>query len=145
MLSRDTLYEQQFLLNIKGTVLSEHFNFDSINATNELFEQSSNVKEACLILNEKSDVDVVISNAGTYLQDEKLEKLQSPFEIKEIYFTDSMNSNPPIDACILVHLSYWKGELMFMLTFNKAGFDSVWANRFTRLFESSLEKVSDEN
>jgi len=128
-----------------GTVLSEYFNFDSMNETNELFEKYSNVEEICSLLSEKSEFDIVISNAGTYLQNENLEKLKTPFEIKEIYFTDSTNSNPPIDACILTHLSYWKDQLMFMLTFNKAGIGSVTANRFTQLFQSNLEKFSYEN
>jgi hypothetical protein len=128
-----------------GTVLSEQFSFESINAINELFDRSSNLKEICSLLNEKSEVDVIISNAGTYLQNEQLEKLKTPFEIKEIYFTDSMNSSPSLDACVLAHLSYWKNQLMFMLTFNKSDINSAAANRLTKLFQSNLEKFAVEN
>ena len=81
-------------------------------------------------------------NAGTYVYNAKKENPGQPFVIKEMYFADSLNSNPPIDACLVLHVNYWDERLMFMVSSNKSGIGSKYINRFNEILKENIIKYA---
>lgn len=123
-----------------GAVFSDLYGLESIRSTNELFEATSDLKQIVKGLEPDIKWDIIASNIGTYLINSKEQNPSRPFQIKEIYFSDTLNSNPPIDTSFLVHLTFWHGQLMFMISSNKSGIDSVHVDRLVELFEKTLLK-----
>ncbi|RNA13590.1 hypothetical protein BpHYR1_015431, partial [Brachionus plicatilis] len=107
---------QEFTSVESGAIFNESHNFSATSETNDMFEKTSNIQDFCSILSSNSTWDVVISNVGTYLNKYKHQNPKGSLLLKEIYFTDTQNSYPSIDAAILIHLITWNNQLMFMIS-----------------------------
>ena len=90
-----------------GAILHSICDLDASNYLEKLFQESGDdLDRVCSILNKESVWEILLSNAGTYVFNEKRQNPGMPFIIKEIYFADSLNSNPPTDACLVFHANY---------------------------------------
>lgn len=120
-----------------GALFAELYNFESVNHINSLLESGSNLA----LLKSYAVTDVCTSNAGTYVSTQKKQNPMRPFEIKELYFTDSVRSENPIDI-FLNHVLCWNDQLHFMISSNKSAIDSDYADRLVCLLEKRLNDLS---
>lgn len=126
-----------------GSIFNESHNFRATSEINDLFEKTNCIDDFCSMLNSNSTWDVMISNVGTYLTKQKRQNQKKPFKLKEIYFTDTQNTYPCIDATILIHLITWNNQLMFMISSNKSGISSESFERLIKIFKSFLLELID--
>lgn len=125
-----------------GSIFSNSHNFKEIDHLKNLFKSNSDLKRVCSILNEESTWDVIVSNIGNYLGNKKEQCPANPFKIQEIYFSDSLNSDPPVDAAMLLHITHWNDQLMFMVSSNKSAIASSHIDRLLDLFQKRLNLLS---
>lgn len=126
-----------------GAIFADSHNYQATKEVNNLFETIADKKEICKILNSNSKWDIIASNIGTYLCKNKTQNPLGPFKIEEVYFTDSLNSEPAIDSSLLLHITYWNDQLMFMISSNKSSIDSQKIIRLVDLYENFLISIAE--
>jgi hypothetical protein len=108
----------------------EHFN--------RLFEDCiDRQKNVCEKMSETNHCDLILSNIGTYVNDRK-KCVNGKFQISEIYYGDSLISNPNMLSALILHVSNWNGEIQMLLSSNLAAIGSVFVDRLIYLFEKIL-------
>lgn len=108
----------------------EHFN--------RLFEECiDRNRNVCEKMSETNHCDLILSNIGRYVNDRK-KLVNGKFKISEIYYGDSLISNPNMLSALILHVSNWNGEIQMLLSSNLAAIGSVFVNRLIYLFKKIL-------
>ncbi len=108
----------------------EHFN----RLFEDCFDRHLNV---CKMMSETNHCDLILSNIGTYVYDRK-KCVNGKFRISEIYYGDSLISNPNMISALILHVSNWNGEIQMLLSSNLAAIGSIFVNRLIYLFKKIL-------
>ena len=126
-----------------GALFMDLFDHEHHEEINKLFETCSSLEDAQRHMQAESRYDVFVSNIGTYLVNAKRQEPKKPFELKELYYGDSLNSSPSRDSGFIYHLGLWNDELMFLNTTDKAIIASRYSDRLMDLLENLLNTVAD--
>ncbi|CAF0764066.1 unnamed protein product [Brachionus calyciflorus] len=103
---------------------------------NEIFAKNSNY-EACKLLNSKLECDFALSNLGAYV-DDRVKESGGKFSINELYCSDPLLSKPNITPAIVIHIIYWKKQMMFQIGSNNSYFSDKYFNRFEKLIMENI-------
>jgi hypothetical protein len=120
-----------------GAAFYETHNFNDIIYMNKTFEIIKDKEKLISLFANEISYDLVISNCGKYVFDEKKPSLSKPFEIDEIYFCDSFQSFPGT----AVYLSYWNDELQFTISTNKSTISSCFVDQMINFLIENLRKL----
>ena len=126
-----------------GALFMDLFDHEHHDEINRLFETCESLEDAQRHMQANSKYDVFVSNIGTYLINAKRQEPKKPFELKELYYGDSLNSTPSRDSGLIYHLGLWNDELMFLNTTDKAIIASRYSDRLMNLLENLLNTIAD--
>lgn len=87
-----------------------------------------------------NDCDFVLSNLGRHIN-ERVKLFQGCLKIKEIYCSDSLQSKQSKCPAIIVHVLYWRGEMMVQIGANKSKLSPFYFKRLNQIFLHRLERV----
>ena len=118
-----------------GALFSLTHNPHLFSGVGESFRQAASLADACQREHENLFCDISQSNLGTYLNDNSKVLSGGPFDIEEIYCSDSQQSIPNIHCGFVMHTLYWRGQIMVQFGANKWCFG-------TRYFQQTKRIVS---
>ena len=119
-----------------GSLFSMTHN-EELDEFNKVFSNTQSLQEAKNILRDGVMCDIAVSNLGKFVND-TVSVFPGPFDIKEVYCTDPLNSDPSISPAIVIHLFFWRGEIMIELGANKWSIGTKYFNRYKELFLNTL-------
>ena len=110
---------------------------------NRVFCESSSIEEVKSILNHENECDLGVSNLGRFVNDhvKVFNPDESPIEIREMYCTDPLNSNPCISPAIVLHVLYWRGEIFIEFGANKSAIGSSFVDKYNQLFFGAIHST----
>ena len=91
------------------------------------------------LTHENVSTDLALSNLGNYVND-NVKVFDGPFEIKEVYFGDSIVSYPNVCCACIFFLLSWRGEFMVRLSTNRRYMHAKYADRLMHIFEEIFHK-----
>ena len=113
--------------------------FDRLNL--KLFSLKDLDYDSRIALKDEILFDVPVSNVGRFVND-RIPVFAGPFEIKEVYISDSLGSTPNILNALGIHVFYWRGEMMIQLGGNKHSIGTEYFKKYKdcllNCFEASL-------
>ena len=111
--------------------------------TNKIYSQTDSLDEMYRRLNQEIQCDLVVSNLSRFVNDHVKVFSESPLNIKEMYCTDPLNSNPSISPGVILHIVYWRGEIFIQIGANKSVIGSAHVNRFKDLYIDFISSTLD--
>lgn len=127
-----------------GALFMDLIDHEHLSEVNKLFEdESSTLEEALRHTQAASKCDIYVSNIGTYLINAKRPEPRKPFELKELYYGDTLNSTPSGGCAFIYHLGLWDDELMFLNTSDKARIAPKYSDRLMGLLENLFNSIAD--
>ena len=127
-----------------GSIFAMSHENSQIESLEKILSMTQNIEEAKHIFNNNVLFDLPVSNLGRYVND-KVPVFPGPFDIKEIYCTDSLNSYPKVTMAIIIHVFYWRGELMIEIGANKSSLGTTYFKKFKEHFLNILNCSLNES
>lgn len=122
-----------------GSLLAITCSTDDMELLSGAFGNASR-EESTEIIGHFHDTDVSLSNLGAYVNN-NAKLYPGPYEIKEIYCSDSLQHTPAITPSIIMHLIYWKGKFMMQFGANRSLFADVYFNKYVSIFNNLLDEI----
>lgn len=122
-----------------GSLFEFTHDFETLNKYNEIFKNSS-LEEAQSKASRTLSCDFAISNLGAFVNN-RAELFRGPMGIKQVYCSDLLQSNPSISSALMMHIVYWRGEMMIQFGTNKSRLDSAYSDRFIRLYQDKIKNI----
>jgi hypothetical protein len=116
----------------KGALFASTHSFEALNEFNAAFENRSDDEN----IPQAFTSDLSLSNLGAFV-DAKASLFPGPFEINELYCSDSLASD--MSPAIVAHILYWRGEMMMQFGANKSLFASRYLDRLIELYKVTIE------
>jgi hypothetical protein len=118
-----------------GSIFLASHDIDFLMKLNKIWQNSLLNESNCDLSSIKGHYsDLVLSNTGRWVYDYK-KRVDGPLSINEIYYGDSLTSNPNLSCAVIFHSSYWNKELQVCFSSNKSSIGSIFMDRFAALFE----------
>jgi hypothetical protein len=124
---------------IRDGAIFDFFFDEKYNQIEKLYDEVD-LKGVYNILDSQRRVNILLSNTGTYVSDQK-NVLDGPLKIEELYYGDSIKSYPSPHNLIILHAHTFNNRLMIQLSTNRTRINSIHADRFMILFENNLRKL----
>ena len=123
-----------------GSLFLGTHDFESIDLFNRMFKECVDDEErACKTMNKTNHCDLILSNLGTYVSSRK-KIFQGPFDIKEVYHGDSLQSSPNVISALIFHITFWNREIQILLSSNKSAMGTKYSERLINLLEQIIIK-----
>lgn len=124
----------------QGILFSTTHDIEGLKEFNRIFNRKKSVHEILTEASIETQCDFAYSNLGSYVND-TVNIVSGPLTIKEIYCSDSLQSNPPMSIGIIHHIIFWKGEMMLQFGANKSKISSVNMNKYIENYKNQMNKV----
>ncbi|CAF0992169.1 unnamed protein product [Brachionus calyciflorus] len=124
-----------------GVLFTVTHDYEGLNEFNEYFLSDKSKEDILNYGSHHSTLDFAYSNLGPYVND-NVSVVQGPLCIKEIYCSDSLQTEPAISISIIHHVIFWRGEIMFQFGANKSKIDSDKMNEYIENFKKRVEQLS---
>ena len=124
----------------EGILFSTTHDIQGLKNFNEIFLNEKSANENLTKASKETICDFAYSNLGSYVN-EKVNIVSGPLNIKEIYCSDSLQSNPPMSIGIIHHIIFWKGEMMLQFGANKSKISSRNMNTYIENYKNQMKKI----
>ena len=140
---RDTRYIQTLVNQCTDTETATFFasshGFDLLESLNKLaFDNSPSKSEICTAIHPFNSSDLLVSNVGPHVFNQ-MKLVSGPVSIREIYFGDSLGSQPRILPALMFHVLFWDGEMFIELSSNLSAIAAKYVDRYVALFKRVVE------
>ncbi|CAF1130716.1 unnamed protein product [Brachionus calyciflorus] len=106
----------------------------SLEVFNQICRLTGTSKKTLKLINflHPTNCDLCVSNLGRFVSD-SYKEFDGKFSIHEIYCSDLLTSIPRISSSIIMHIIFWRGEIMFQTGANNYYFDEKYFKRLSEL------------